>query len=105
MNLGENWNNSYLLTVQLNDILASKYPDINSLFSIQLKSVNCAEKQSLDAIKDIVVNYSVRDSLRDIIHEKSLRKYNSGTALLSLIEFQLIVFFILSHSIHLHTSN
>lgn len=80
MNLGENWNNSYLLTVQLNEILASKYPDVNSLFSIQLKSVNCGEKEPLDAIKDIVINYSVRDSLRDIIHDKSLKKYNSGTA-------------------------
>lgn len=79
MNLGENWNNPYLLTVQLNDILASKYPEINSLFGIQLKSMNCGEKQPLDAIKDIVVNYLIQDSLKDIIHEKSLRKYNSGT--------------------------
>lgn len=78
MNLGENWNNPYLLTVQLNEILTSKYPDVHSLFSVQLKSVNSHEKHSLDAIKDIIITYSVPDSLRDVIHEKSLRKYNAG---------------------------
>lgn len=37
METGEKWNNSYLLTMQLDDILATKYANVStrSMFSIQ----------------------------------------------------------------------
>lgn len=34
---GDNWNNPYMLTVQLNGILCSKFPDMNSLFTVQVE--------------------------------------------------------------------
>lgn len=76
MNAGENWNNSYLLTVQLDNILTTKYPEMHSLFSIQLTATDSHVKPYLKAINDITINYVVRDSIRDVIHDKCLAKYN-----------------------------
>lgn len=44
MNNGENWYNPYLLTVQLDEILSMQYPEMSSMFSIQLKSANFQTK-------------------------------------------------------------
>lgn len=77
MNDGENWNNSYLLTVQLDNILTTKYPEMHSMFSIQLTANDSHAKTYLNAIKDITINYVVRDCIRDVIHEKCLSKYNA----------------------------
>lgn len=78
MNAGDgNWNNSYLLTVQLQNILTTKYPEMHSLFSVQLTASDSHIKPYLKAINDIVINYAVRDTIRDVIHEKSLLKYNA----------------------------
>lgn len=76
MSNNENWNNPYLLTVKLDEIIGSRYPNSQSLFSVQVGSANCHEKEPLDAINDISINYAVRDSIQDVIHEQSLRKYN-----------------------------
>lgn len=76
MSNNENWNNPYLLTVKLDEIIGSKYPNCQSLFSVQVGSANCHEKEPLDAINDISINYAVRESIQDVIHEQSLRKYN-----------------------------
>lgn len=78
MNAGDgNWNNSYLLTVQLQNILTTKYPEMHSLFSVQLIASDCHLKPYLKAINDITINYTVRHSIRDVIHSKSLAKYNA----------------------------
>lgn len=44
MNNGENWYNPYLLTVQLDGILSMQYPEMSSMFRIQLKSANFKTK-------------------------------------------------------------
>lgn len=49
MKLGEKWNNPYLLTVQLDTVLATKYIDrsIRSLFSIR------TEPDAVDYVKQV----------------------------------------------------
>lgn len=76
MNSGEDWNNSYLLTVQLDDILSTRYPEMHSMFSVSISAPDSHIKETLSAINDITINYSVRDSIRDVIHESALTKYN-----------------------------
>lgn len=36
METTEHWNNSYLLTDQLNGIICTKFPEMSSLFSVQV---------------------------------------------------------------------
>ncbi|XP_031634279.1 gamma-tubulin complex component 5-like isoform X2 [Contarinia nasturtii] len=76
MNAGEDWNNSYLLTVRLDDVLSSRYPEIHSMFSVQITATDSHIKETLSAIADITINYLVRDSVRDVIHDRALTKYN-----------------------------
>lgn len=40
MNSGEDWNNSYLLTVQLDDVLTTRYPEMHSMFSVEITAVD-----------------------------------------------------------------
>lgn len=40
MNAGEDWNNSYLLTVQLDDVLTTRYPELHSLFSVEITAAD-----------------------------------------------------------------
>ena len=76
MNAGEDWNNSYLLTVQLDDVLTARYPSMHSLFSVQIMATDSHVKETLGAIADITINYAVRDSVCDVIHDRALTKYN-----------------------------
>lgn len=71
-----NWNNPYLLTVKLDGIISLKYPKMKNLFSIQFDGGNANEKIPLDAINDLTLNYVVRDTIRDVIHDDALDKYN-----------------------------
>lgn len=40
MNSGEDWNNSYLLTVQLDDVLTTRYPQMHSMFSVKISEAD-----------------------------------------------------------------
>lgn len=40
MNSGEDWNNSYLLTVQLDDVLTTRYPKLFSMFSVEITAAD-----------------------------------------------------------------
>lgn len=50
MNSGDDWNNSYLLTVQLDNILTTKYPEMRSLFSVQLTASDSHVKEVIFSI-------------------------------------------------------
>lgn len=54
MNSGENWCNPYLLTIQLDGILCMQYPEMASLFSIQLKSANWQTKKVRQTLRYIL---------------------------------------------------
>lgn len=43
---------------------------------LNFKSNFCFTLQTLSSITDITINYAVRDSIRDVIHDKALEKYN-----------------------------
>lgn len=40
MNSGGDWNNSYLLTVQLNEVLTTRYPELHSMFSVEITAAD-----------------------------------------------------------------
>lgn len=40
MNSAEDWNNAYVLTVQLNDVLTTRYPSMDSMFSVEITAAD-----------------------------------------------------------------
>ncbi|XP_035903152.1 gamma-tubulin complex component 5 [Anopheles stephensi] len=77
---GESWANPYLLTIQLNDILASRFNDMTSLFTVE---VNRAAGYKLDttivlaAIDEIQVLYNPSHDLSNMINDETMASYNS----------------------------
>uniref|UniRef100_A0A182VW04 Gamma-tubulin complex component n=1 Tax=Anopheles minimus TaxID=112268 RepID=A0A182VW04_9DIPT len=77
---GESWANPYLLTIQLNDILASRFTDMTSLFTVE---VNRAAGYKLDttivllAIDEIRVLYNPSHDLSNMINDETMASYNS----------------------------
>lgn len=45
MNSGKDWNNSYLLTVQLEEVLNTRYPEMASMFSVQIEATDSHVKE------------------------------------------------------------
>ncbi|XP_058447372.1 gamma-tubulin complex component 5 [Malaya genurostris] len=74
---GENWANPYLLTIQLNDILASRFTDMTSLFTIEILSEYKAETTTvLDAIDKLRILYNPSNDLSNMINEETMTSYN-----------------------------
>ncbi|XP_053692740.1 gamma-tubulin complex component 5 [Sabethes cyaneus] len=75
---GESWANPYLLTIQLNDILASRFTDMTSLFTIEILSEYKSESTTvvLDAIDQIRVLYNPSNDLSNMINEETMTSYN-----------------------------
>ncbi|XP_065094510.1 gamma-tubulin complex component 5-like [Ochlerotatus camptorhynchus] len=74
---GENWANPYLLTIQLNDILASRFTDMTSLFTIEIVSeYKCETTTVLDAINKLRILYNPSDDLSNMINEETMSSYN-----------------------------
>ena len=53
----ESWNNQYLLTVQLNDAICSRFHDMFSLFSVEVKATKIETSVVLEAIDLLTLNY------------------------------------------------
>lgn len=71
---------SYCLTVDFDDHLTSHYPEMSSLFNINV-SINPSTFKSLkvlDAIDKITLNYNVVNHLYNVITETALENYNSS---------------------------
>lgn len=45
INAGEDWNNAYLLTIHLDEVLSSRFPDIRSMFSVQVEATDSHVKE------------------------------------------------------------
>ncbi|XP_058822451.1 gamma-tubulin complex component 5 [Topomyia yanbarensis] len=74
---GESWANPYLLTIQLNDILASRFTDMTSLFTIEILSEYKAETTTvLDAIDKLRILYNPSNDLSNMINEETMTSYN-----------------------------
>uniref|UniRef100_A0A182MQ62 Gamma-tubulin complex component n=1 Tax=Anopheles culicifacies TaxID=139723 RepID=A0A182MQ62_9DIPT len=77
---GESWANPYLLTIQLNDILASRFNDMTSLFTVE---INRTAGYKLDttivlmAIDEIRVLYNPSHDLSNMINDETMASYNS----------------------------
>ncbi|XP_049538412.1 gamma-tubulin complex component 5 [Anopheles darlingi] len=77
---GESWANPYLLTTQLSDILASRYNDMMSLFTVEIdRSVGhrLEHPTVLQAIDAIRVLYIPGHDLTNMINDDTLASYNS----------------------------
>ncbi|XP_039429506.1 gamma-tubulin complex component 5-like [Culex pipiens pallens] len=74
---GESWANPYLLTIQLNDILASRFNDMTSLFTIEIVPEHKAETTTvLDAIDKLRILYDPGNDLSNMINEEAMASYN-----------------------------
>uniref|UniRef100_A0A182JMA1 Gamma-tubulin complex component n=1 Tax=Anopheles atroparvus TaxID=41427 RepID=A0A182JMA1_ANOAO len=77
---GENWANPYLLTIQLNDILASRFTDMTTLFTVE---VTRSAGYHLDttavilAIDEIRILYDPGHDLSNMVNEETMASYNS----------------------------
>lgn len=68
---GENWTNPYLLTIQLNDILASRFTDMTSLFTVEIVSDYKSDPTTvLDAIDKLRILYNPSNDLSNMINEE-----------------------------------
>nr|XP_029727882.1 gamma-tubulin complex component 5-like [Aedes albopictus] len=75
---GDNWANPYLLTIQLNDILASRFTDMTSLFTIEILTEYKSETTTvvLDAIDKVRILYNPSQDLSNMINEQTMASYN-----------------------------
>lgn len=85
----DSWNNSYLLTDQLNGLLCSKYADMSGLFAVHVSGRKFVARNVLDAIRNVSIQYAVPPCMRDIIDEASVRTYNEVLRLLLRIKWGL----------------
>ncbi|XP_058057372.1 gamma-tubulin complex component 5-like [Anopheles bellator] len=77
---GESWANPYLLTTQLSDILASRYNDMMSLFTVEIdrsRGYGLDHPTVLQAIDTISVLYIPGHDLSNMINDATLASYNS----------------------------
>uniref|UniRef100_A0A182NQR9 Gamma-tubulin complex component n=1 Tax=Anopheles dirus TaxID=7168 RepID=A0A182NQR9_9DIPT len=78
---GESWANPYLLTIQLNDILASRFNDMTSLFTVEVNPTAGYQPEQMTvvllAIDEIRVLYNPSHDLSNMINEETMASYNS----------------------------
>ncbi|XP_055614267.1 gamma-tubulin complex component 5 [Uranotaenia lowii] len=89
---GEHWANPYLLTIQLNDILASRFTDMTSLFTVEIVNDGNAESSTsvLDAIDRLSISYSPSNDLSNMINEFTMTNYNCVFRFLLKVKWALI---------------
>ncbi|TMW44698.1 hypothetical protein DOY81_010221, partial [Sarcophaga bullata] len=74
---GETWANPSLLTMQLDDIICAKSPEISSLFRLELNSIyRCQTTKVIDAVDEIIATYNLSCELAHIINAEDIRSYN-----------------------------
>ncbi|XP_065364468.1 gamma-tubulin complex component 5 [Calliphora vicina] len=74
---GETWANPSLLTMQLDDIICAKYPEMSSLFRLEINSVfRCQTTKVVEAVEEIVVTYNLSRELAHIISAEDIQSYN-----------------------------
>lgn len=73
----ENWANPFLLSVQLDDIMSSKFPELSSLFRVEIQSTfRSITPKVTEAVDEITIGYNINKELLYVITEKSLEEYN-----------------------------
>lgn len=72
--------NSYCLTVDFDDHLTSHYPEMSSLFNLNVSTISssCTAKRVLDGIDKLTLNYNVVSHLSNVITETTLKSYNNS---------------------------
>lgn len=90
--------NSYCLTVDFDDHLTSHYPEMSSLFNVNVSIISSTHttKKVIDGIDKLTLNYNIVNQLSNIITETSLESYNNSKNLYiphRLINFVFFFFF------------
>lgn len=80
---GDNWNNPFLLTVQLNGVLSAKFFNMNSLFTMQVETRKYHPKNVLNIIAGLSIHYA-NNNFSNIISKQNLNDYNTGIFILTL---------------------
>ncbi|XP_055389842.1 gamma-tubulin complex component 5 [Condylostylus longicornis] len=71
------WANPFTLTVQLDDILTAKFPELSLLFKVDINSAfKCKTTKVIDAVDEIIIAYNVRKELKNIITDEIMKYYN-----------------------------
>ncbi|XP_061386084.1 gamma-tubulin complex component 5 [Musca vetustissima] len=74
---GESWANRSLLTMQLDDIICSKYPDMSLLFCLEVNSAfRCQTTKVIEAVEELIVTYNFTRELSHIISPEDIKAYN-----------------------------
>ncbi|KAM7346720.1 gamma-tubulin complex component 5 [Cochliomyia hominivorax] len=74
---GETWANPSLLTMQLDDIICAKFPEMSSLFRLEINSVfRCQTTKVVEAVEEIIVTYNLSRELAHIISPEDIKSYN-----------------------------
>ncbi|XP_075159204.1 gamma-tubulin complex component 5 [Haematobia irritans] len=74
---GESWANRSLLTMQLDDIICSKFPDMSMLFCMEVNSAyRCQTTKVVEAVEELVVSYNLSRELAHIISSDDIKAYN-----------------------------
>uniref|UniRef100_A0A1I8MJY9 Gamma-tubulin complex component n=1 Tax=Musca domestica TaxID=7370 RepID=A0A1I8MJY9_MUSDO len=74
---GESWANRSLLTMQLDDIICSKYPEMSMLFCLEVNSAfRCQTTKVIEAVEELIVTYNFTRELSHIISSDDIKAYN-----------------------------
>lgn len=74
-----NWSNSYMLSIQLDEMLTARYPDMISLFRVEVqKTTTVSLFNVLQSIDSLSIYYSIDDALKPIVTDEHLQSYNTG---------------------------
>lgn len=75
---GEDWANAFLLTSQLDDIICAKFPDMSSLFRIEIhSSFRTHTVRVHDAVAILSLSYNLSTELAHMITPADLDAYNN----------------------------
>ncbi|XP_013099773.2 gamma-tubulin complex component 5 [Stomoxys calcitrans] len=74
---GESWANRSLLTMHLDDIICSKFPDMSMLFCVEVNSAyRCQTTKVVEAVEELVLSYNFSRELAHIISTEDIEAYN-----------------------------
>lgn len=74
---GENWANPSILTLQLDGIICTKFPELGTLFHFEINSVfRCQTNKVVEAVEELRVNYNLSRELAHIITPDDMQSYN-----------------------------
>ncbi|XP_037809588.1 gamma-tubulin complex component 5 [Lucilia sericata] len=74
---GVTWANPSILTMQLDGIICAKFPEMSSLFRLEINAeFRCETTKVVDCVEEIIVTYNLSRELAYIISNEDIQSYN-----------------------------